>query len=66
MKFIDVRWLYDKIVKQHGFACYDFLDVIEQFKDYKYADYVKMAEDAKKSGRTYFHEVEYNYFNVKK
>ena len=66
MKIIDVRWLYNKIVKQYGFACYDFLDVIDQFKDYRYADYVKMAEDAKKSGRRYFEEVEYNYFNVKK
>ena len=66
VKFKDVNHLYNQIVKKHGFACYDFLDVIDQFKDYKYADYVKMAEDAKKSGRTYFQEVEYNYFNVKK
>ena len=66
VKFKDVSYLYDKIVKKYGFACYDFLDVIEQFKDYEYADYVKMAENAKKSGRTYFEEVEYNYFNVKK
>lgn len=66
VKFKDISYLYDKIVKKYGFACYDFLDVIEQFKDYKYADYVKMAEDAKKSGRTYFEEVEYNYFNDKK
>lgn len=66
VKFKDVSYLYNKIVKQYGFACYDFLDVIDQFKDYKYADYVKMAEDAKKSGRTYFEEVEYNYFNAKK
>lgn len=66
MKFINCRSLYNQIVKKHGFACYDFLDVIEQFKDYKYWDYVKMAEDAKKSGRTFFNEVQYNYFNVKK
>lgn len=66
VKFKDVSYLYDKVVKEHGFACYDFLDVIEQFKDYEYADYVKMAENAKKSGRTYFEEVEYDYFNAKK
>lgn len=66
MKFIDCRSLYNQIVKKYGFAYYDFLDVIDQFKDYKYWDYIKMAEDAKKSERTFFDEVQYNYFNVKK
>lgn len=61
VKFKDVNYLYNEIVNKRGFECRDLVDVIDQFEGYKVRDYVKMADDAKKFGRTYLEEVEHSF-----
>ncbi len=61
VKFKDVNYLYNEIVNKRGFDCRDLIDVIDQFEGYKVKDYIKMADDARKSGRTYLDEVEHNF-----
>ncbi len=66
VKFKDVSYLYNEIVNKRGFDCRDFVYAIDQFEGYKVKDYIKMADDAKKSGRTYLDEVEYNFEEYQK
>ncbi len=61
VKFQNIEYLYNKIVDKYGFDCRDLINAIEQFEGYTVKDYVKMADDAKKSGRTYLEEVEHNF-----
>lgn len=66
IKFKDIMYLYGEIVNKRGFDCRDFVDAIAMFSGYSVKEYVKIADDAKKSGRTYLDEIEYNFEEYQK
>lgn len=56
----DVKYLYNEIVVKRGFDCRDFVDSVNEFEGYSARDYVRMADDAKKSGRKLLDEVKHD------
>ena len=62
----DVKYLYNEIVVKRGFDCRDFVDSVNEFEGYSARDYVRMADDAKKSGRKLLDEVKHDFEEYEK
>lgn len=64
--FKDIKYLYNEIVIKRGFDCRDFVDSVNEFEGYSVRDYVRMADDAKKSGRKLLDEVKHDFEEYEK